>query len=1162
MLICLPVFLIAQPCDSLIVVIATESWGNEISWNIASDEGEVLASGEGYTNNSAFDIPICLEEGCYVFNMFDSFGDGWNGGLASIVSNDEVLGIGTILDGEFDQFAFGVNSEGCAPTVVFGCTDSEAQNFNPEATFEDGSCEYPCICTEEYAPVCVLDQQTGETLTFDNECEANCAGYFWIQYDGACEDLVFGCTDSAAENYDPNANADDGSCAFPPFCEEGITAQLYICTFSNGDEVGLDIVESDGSLVGSFTDLGNVAIMYQEICLDSSACYTAVMSNLAGNTGWYNGYFWINVDGQQVAGGNLADDEVQQSFEFSIDGSCGEVYGCMDSEALNYNENATFDDGSCEYYQEVLGCMDPNADNFNPFANVDDGSCFYAFYGCTDPIAGNYDPNATIDDGSCLVSACLNTFAPFAYCYENNDLYQVSFENEDGGPVMLYIIQGSIENNFDSFEVFDGGESGELIFSGDGDLSEMTFYATSGLLTIRLVSDGSVSCSSNNNLSQLVYVVSCESMTAMGCTDPEAENYDEDAIYDDGSCTYPCQGSEVMIAWDVTETTQGMQWILEDEDGVFVAYDYAWQPTSSDSTMCLENGCYRLTLSAFDGGDWNGSTLTFSTENDTQTYTLDDGGIAHYLVNVGVDVCDVSGCMDASALNYDPWATTDDESCEYPFSCEEGTAATLYICTFSNGDEVSLNLYDENGSTLYSFSELGNIAIMYEDICLPEGCISAEMLNVEGNNGWYNGYFWVEVNGQTIFTEALNDDLSSETATFSLSGDACPQGGCMDPEATNYNEQASFDDGSCVYPEPCDGTLYALYINQGSFLNEISFTIIHESGDSTAVFTGADALDEQSICLMDGCYTVEVYDSFGDGWNGNELVLYGPLNDFHLITLEEGEFGVYTFGVNTSDCGGEEILGCTDQEAINYNAMATTDDGSCLYEDTDCEGLNSVTIFLDTQQWGTEISWSLLDDAGNEVASGGDYNSYDSYVQVLCLADGCYTLEMEDAWGDGWNGGFYMIYGENGLFAEGSLLYGGQGMDIISINGDCDVAGCTDPDAINYSPIATIDDGNCVYQNPWSELNPSDFIGLDLSITIGPNPVVDEFTINVTGLKQDQPVQVKILNGMGQLMVNEEWSTFGDHVIKSLNASEWSAGTYFVNIQHEQETVTEMIIKQ
>ena len=49
--------------------------------------------------------------------------------------------------------------------------------------------------------------------------------------------------------------------------------------------------------------------------------------------------------------------------------------GCTDATAVNYDETAQYDDGSCEY--EVLGCTDEMACNYDMGANTDDGSCQY-----------------------------------------------------------------------------------------------------------------------------------------------------------------------------------------------------------------------------------------------------------------------------------------------------------------------------------------------------------------------------------------------------------------------------------------------------------------------------------------------------------------------------------------------------------------------------------------------------------------------------------------------------------------------------------------------------------------------------------------------------------------------------------------------------------------
>ena len=47
------------------------------------------------------------------------------------------------------------------------------------------------------------------------------------------------------------------------------------------------------------------------------------------------------------------------------------IYGCMNSDAINFMSNATVDDGSCEY----LGCTESEAANYDSAATIDDGNC-------------------------------------------------------------------------------------------------------------------------------------------------------------------------------------------------------------------------------------------------------------------------------------------------------------------------------------------------------------------------------------------------------------------------------------------------------------------------------------------------------------------------------------------------------------------------------------------------------------------------------------------------------------------------------------------------------------------------------------------------------------------------------------------------------------------
>ena len=60
--------------------------------------------------------------------------------------------------------------------------------------------------------------------------------------------------------------------------------------------------------------------------------------------------------------------------EENVEPQNNDILGCTNIEALNYNSNATIDDGSCI----ILGCTDENAINYNPEATDDDNSCEYS----------------------------------------------------------------------------------------------------------------------------------------------------------------------------------------------------------------------------------------------------------------------------------------------------------------------------------------------------------------------------------------------------------------------------------------------------------------------------------------------------------------------------------------------------------------------------------------------------------------------------------------------------------------------------------------------------------------------------------------------------------------------------------------------------------------
>ena len=51
----------------------------------------------------------------------------------------------------------------------------------------------------------------------------------------------------------------------------------------------------------------------------------------------------------------------------------GPLGGCKDSEATNFNPDATFEDGSCTFLVIIYGCTNPEAENYDSNATHDNG---------------------------------------------------------------------------------------------------------------------------------------------------------------------------------------------------------------------------------------------------------------------------------------------------------------------------------------------------------------------------------------------------------------------------------------------------------------------------------------------------------------------------------------------------------------------------------------------------------------------------------------------------------------------------------------------------------------------------------------------------------------------------------------------------------------------
>ena len=96
------------------ISLTTDNWGSETSWQVTdvSNNNTVLASGGPYSSNSTQDIPDVIVDGtgCYVFIIYDSYGDGiYSSGNYSVSYDSVVMGSGG--GNSFSQESYILNPE-------------------------------------------------------------------------------------------------------------------------------------------------------------------------------------------------------------------------------------------------------------------------------------------------------------------------------------------------------------------------------------------------------------------------------------------------------------------------------------------------------------------------------------------------------------------------------------------------------------------------------------------------------------------------------------------------------------------------------------------------------------------------------------------------------------------------------------------------------------------------------------------------------------------------------------------------------------------------------------------------------------------------------------------------------------------------------------------
>ena len=169
---------------------------------------------------------------------------------------------------------------------------------------------------------------------------------------------------------------------------------------------------------------------------------------------------------------------------------------------------------------------------------------------------------------------------------------------------------------------------------------------------------------------------------------------------------------------------------------------------------------------------------------------------------------------------------------------------------------------------------------------------------------------------------------------------------------------------------------------------ETSWEVVSSTGKTLVSGSNyeSDKTYRKITCIPDGCYTLTIFDEYGDGLSdGGRNPGYELKIDGQVVAAEGGvDFG-HEKSINFGTCGGGG-------GGSGGGGGGGGGSGSCL----------PITLNLRTDDYGSETDLFLLTDTGNLIWNANGFANNKDYQFTTCLdSSECATLDIFDEWGDG-----------------------------------------------------------------------------------------------------------------------------------------------------------------